>query len=185
MSRASNPLRFVLRLALIYGTFLLSQNIPATARAIWRPVYDALGAMQARGVAGLFGLFGYDAGVDVWGQDSDFPASYVVRIENSPGVRLNYPCLAVDTTFALLALLMAYSAPLKSKLWAVPLAIAAVQGLNFARVAALTWMSFARPGWLEFSHHYAFQYAVVAVVFALFAWWVERAQIRPSGNLSS
>jgi exosortase/archaeosortase family protein len=176
----SKPVVFVVRLALIYGGYLLLQNIPAVARTLWTPVYSALGAMHARGAVALFSGLGYRVTMDRSAENVRYPPTHVVRLEKSGGVRLNYPCLAVDVTFAFFALVAAYPAPLKKKLLIVPLGMAGVQALNFVRVAGLVWVAHAHPRWLDFSHHYAFQFTVVALIFVIFAAWVGGLKHLPS-----
>ncbi len=172
--RTSKPMGFVVRLALIYGVYLLSQNVPTTARLLWNPVYSALGAMHAHLSKTLFETLGYTTAIERSPENIAFPPSYVVKLEKSRGVRLNYPCLAVDMTFAFFALIAAYPAPWKRKIFIVPAGMAAVQALNFLRVAGLAWIAYARPQWLDFSHHYAFQFTVVGLIFLMFAWWTGR-----------
>ena len=183
--RGSKPVGFVVRLALIYGVYLLSQSVPATARLIWKPVYSALGAAHAHSAQALFQTFGYTATLERSPENISFPPTYVVKLEKSRGVRLNYPCLAVDMTFAFLALIAAYPAPLKRKIVVVPAGMAAVQTLNFLRVAGLVWIAYARPQWLDFSHHYAFQFTVVGLIFLMFAAWTGRLKTPQSADAAN
>lgn len=116
----------------------------------------------------LLELFGYT----IFQQNAD-----VIRtlgIDGSHGVWVGDPCNGIDL-FALFAgFVLAYPGPWKTKLWFIPLGLAAIHLLNIIRVTALCMIAYHSPEWLDFNHTYTFTIVVYGFIFWLWMLWANR-----------
>lgn len=154
---ANRPiLRFVGVFALAIGMFFA---VMATSTMRHR-VFPAYLRANAVGSAAVLRVFGRDARAE---------GNAVV----APGCSLQIEkgCDAVDPTALLLAAMLAFPAPLRSKLGGMVLGTLALAAINFARIVLLFYVQLYWPDWFHVMHVDVFQVAFIALALIFWLAW--------------
>ena len=98
----------------------------------------------------------------------------VLRMDNQPAVVVGTPCngLVIYALFA--GFIIAFPAPLRAKLWFIPVGIIVLYLLNIVRVGALALNHHYAHQSVDFNHHYTFSFIVYTCICLLWIWWVRR-----------
>jgi exosortase H (IPTLxxWG-CTERM-specific) len=91
---------------------------------------------------------------------------------NEFAVAIEAGCNGVEATIVLLAAILAFPAPLRSKLLGVLAGVVAVQGLNIVRVISLFYLGQWNRQWFEWAHLYVWQALIVLDVLVVWLVWV-------------
>lgn len=91
-----------------------------------------------------------------------------------PAVIVGAPCdgLVLYALFA--GFIIAFPAPLRPKLWFIPLGVLVLYLLNIVRVGALALNQHYAHQSVDFNHHYTFSFVVYVCICLLWMWWVRR-----------
>jgi exosortase/archaeosortase family protein len=152
--RASvSPLRFALTFALLATAGLGVYFFPYPPGSRARELFDAYLSGYARVVAAVLRVLGSD-GVAVSGQD----------IVGRTTLRIVRTCDAADVIILLVSAIAAWpAAPLRRRLRAACVSVAALSLLNVARICTLYWTG--APGWLHIEVWPALMIAAAASLF--------------------
>ena len=98
----------------------------------------------------------------------------VLLMDGRPAVIVGTPCngLVIYTLFA--GFIIAFPAPLRAKLWFIPLGVILLYLLNIVRVGALALNQHYAHQSVDFNHHYTFSFVVYGCICLLWMWWVRR-----------
>ncbi|MCR5888481.1 archaeosortase/exosortase family protein [Hymenobacter sp. J193] len=119
----------------------------------------------AAGSAFALRLVGFDAGT---------ASQHIVTIAGQQVVAVWPPCNGLVLYALFTGFILAFPGPAKSKLWFIPIGIAAIYLINILRVAALALNHVYARGSVDFNHHYTFTFIVYAFILLLWALWVRR-----------
>lgn len=100
--------------------------------------------------------------------------STLLRMDGLPAVIVGAPCdgLVLYALFA--GFVVAFPAPLRAKLWFIPVGIILLYLLNIVRVGALALNHHYAHRSVDFNHHYTFSFVVYSCICLLWLWWVRR-----------
>lgn len=102
-----------------------------------------------------------------------------VGISGTVGIVIGAPCDGI-VLFALFTFfIIAYPGRWKNKLWFIPAGILVIHCVNSMRAAALAWLYWRNPEWLQFNHDYTFTIIVYALVFLMWYTWVRKFSAVP------
>ena len=99
---------------------------------------------------------------------------------NNFAVSIEAGCNGVEATIVLLAAILAFPAPWRSKIIGLAAGIVAVQGLNVVRVISLFYLGQWDRDWFEWAHLYVWQALIMLDVLIVWLVWV-RTLPRPDG----
>ncbi|MDO7886210.1 exosortase X [Hymenobacter cheonanensis] len=116
--------------------------------------------------AGLLRGLGFAASV---GGDTS-----VLFMGNRPAVVVGSPCNGLVLYALFAGFIVAFPAPLRPKLWFIPLGMGLLYLLNIVRVAALALNQHYAHQSVDFNHHYTFSFVVYGCICLLWMWWVRR-----------
>lgn len=125
-----------------------------------------LSANIAAASAGLLRGLGFAASVGT-------PATLLLMDER-PAVIVGAPCDGLVLYALFTGFIIAFPAPLRPKLWFIPLGVALLYLLNIVRVAALALNHHYAHQSVDFNHHYTFSFVVYICICLLWMWWVRR-----------
>jgi exosortase H (IPTLxxWG-CTERM-specific) len=91
---------------------------------------------------------------------------------NGFAVSIEAGCNGVEATIVLLAAMLAYPAPWKSKVLGLLAGTLAVQGLNIVRVISLFYLGQWNRHWFEWAHLYVWQALIMLDVLIVWLVWV-------------
>lgn len=91
---------------------------------------------------------------------------------NGFAVSIEAGCNGVEATIVLVAAILAFPAPWKSKLVGLAAGIVAVQGLNVVRVISLFYLGQWDRQWFEWAHLYVWQALIMLDVLIVWLVWV-------------
>ena len=91
---------------------------------------------------------------------------------NGFAVSIEAGCNGVEATIVLLAAILAFPAPWRSKLVGLAAGIVAVQGLNIVRVISLFYLGQWDREWFEWAHLYVWQALIMLDVLIVWLVWV-------------
>ena len=91
---------------------------------------------------------------------------------NGFAVSLEAGCNGVEATIVLLAAILAFPAPWRSKVIGLVVGILAVQGLNIVRVISLFYLGQWDREWFEWAHLYIWQALIMLDVLIVWLVWV-------------
>lgn len=168
--------RFLLHLAGLYlfWKFIfvpyLVTPFPVIQDFMWRNQYLFLGL--AYPAVGVLMLFGYDARAVV--------EQKLIVIEEAQSVLVGGPCLGLELFIGFGALIVAFPAPLRHKLWYVPAGLVGIYLLNLFRIVVLTGLVHEAPAYVDFNHKYLFYGLVYGLIFLM--WLVFVRRYAPAGT---
>ena len=91
---------------------------------------------------------------------------------NGFAVSIEAGCNGVEATIVLVAAILAFPAPLRSKLIGIVAGVVAVQGLNVVRVISLFYLGQWDRDWFEWAHLYIWQALIMLDVLIVWLVWV-------------
>ena len=91
---------------------------------------------------------------------------------NNFAVSIEAGCNGVEATIVLLAAILAFPAPWRSKIIGLAAGIVAVQGLNVVRVISLFYLGQWDRDWFEWAHLYVWQALIMLDVLIVWLVWV-------------
>ena len=91
---------------------------------------------------------------------------------NGFAVSIEAGCNGVEATIVLLAAILAFPAPWRSKLIGLAAGVVAVQGLNVVRVISLFYLGQWDREWFEWAHLYVWQALIMLDVLIVWLVWV-------------
>ncbi len=91
---------------------------------------------------------------------------------NGFAVSIEAGCNGVEATIVLLAAILAFPAPWRSKLIGLAVGVVAVQGLNVVRVISLFYLGQWDREWFEWAHLYIWQALIMLDVLIVWLVWV-------------
>lgn len=152
----------VIAAGLYLGWLLLYEGVLAPDGRLDHWLSVNIAAASARLLRGL----GFAASV---GGDTS-----LLLMDGRPAVIVGAPCdgLVLYALFA--GFIIAFPAPLRSKLWFIPVGILVLYLLNIVRVAALALNQHYAHRSVDFNHHYTFSFVVYTCICLLWMWWVRR-----------
>ena len=105
-------------------------------------------------------LFNYQAIID----------GKILRIAGDGGILLDRGCLARNLLGLYAGFILVYPGNWKPKLWFIPLGLISIFFINIMRIAALTYISYKFPQYLDINHNIIFKYTAYGATFAL--WYI-------------
>ncbi|HVF65990.1 MAG TPA: exosortase H [Casimicrobiaceae bacterium] len=91
---------------------------------------------------------------------------------NGFSVSIEAGCNGIEATIVLLAAILAFPAPWRSKLVGLAIGIVAVQGLNVVRIISLFYLGQWDRDWFEWAHLYVWQALIMLDVLIVWLIWV-------------
>jgi exosortase H (IPTLxxWG-CTERM-specific) len=161
--RRGSPRRFLL----LFGLFLLIFYVAVSVRPMDTHVVTPFTAAVARVSASLLRLLGEPVTVSGTVISSD---RFSVDIENG--------CNGLETALLLAAAIFAFPASWKARAAGFLAGFAAVEVVNFVRVATLFWIGVHRPSLFGSAHTLVWQTAVVLFGVGFFVVWANRVAKR-------
>lgn len=153
----------VLRSAALIGTAFVLLNYPYAPGSLGARLIDAALELEGRGAAALLRLF-------------DPSAAYVAGSISSPfPLQIVKACGAFDAHAMLAGAVLAYGAPVRTKLLALVLGSAVLSLANTLRMAALSLIGAHAPELFDVVHEELFPLGLVAIALASFALFLRLA----------
>jgi exosortase H (IPTLxxWG-CTERM-specific) len=152
-------LRFFLVFLVIQGILFTAELTPPAQRFVIVPFTEGVASVSAW----LIKLF--DAGVISHGKViQDLETGFAVSIEAG--------CNGVEATIVLLAALMAFPAPWRSRLGGLLVGFLTIQGLNILRIISLFYIGQWNMKVFEWAHLYIWQALIMLDVLIIFLIWL-------------
>lgn len=152
-------LRFFLVFLVIQGFLFTAELTPPAQRFVIVPFTEGVASVSAW----LIKLF--DSGVISHGKViQDLETGFAVSIEAG--------CNGVEATIVLLAALMAFPAPWRSRLWGLLVGFLTIQGLNILRIISLFYIGQWNMKVFEWAHLYIWQALIMLDVLIIFLIWL-------------
>lgn len=131
------------------------------------PVRDGLIAPFTDGLTTIAGSIITLFGGQAWVQGN---------ILTIPGfsVRILDLCNGVEATLLLWAVVLAFPAPWRYRLWGLLIGFLGVQVLNLLRIISLTYLGVWKPDWFHWFHWYVWDALILLDVLLLFMLWLRR-----------
>jgi exosortase H (IPTLxxWG-CTERM-specific) len=170
VSRSRIPrLPAVLRFSLLF-TML-------TATAIAMPVIDPIKQHVVRPFT--LSLTTVSAAIIRWCGGGASAVGDILSLTSGCGaVRIANGCNAIEISGLLAAAMLAYPAPLRSRLFGVVAGIGLLQSINLLRIISLLYLSCWSQAWFSFFHLYVWDAAIAFDALMIFLGW-QRWQARP------
>lgn len=102
----------------------------------------------------------------------------VIRFESGSGSSIIWGCSGLKQMFIWTCLMLTVSGGWKQKTWYIPMGWVICHVFNILRIFLITLFVEHHPDWFSVLHNYIFKYAFYAMLFGLWALFVEK--IRPS-----
>ena len=98
------------------------------------------------------------------------------NILSIPGfsVRILDLCNGVEAALLLWAVVLAFPAPWRYRLWGLLIGFLGVQALNLLRIISLTYLGVWQPDWFYWVHWYVWDALILMDVVLLFLLWLRR-----------
>ena len=90
------------------------------------------------------------------------------------GIGIGDYCLAIELMVLFTALIISYPAPVKHKLWFIPLGLLCIQVANVIRLVGLCILTVHLPKYVDFNHHYTFRIVVFLFILLMYNWFITR-----------
>ena len=153
--------RFLVRFAVLLVAFYAVVLLKPVDRAVIVP-YTAGIASVATSVINLLGEHVHRIGTVISG------TGFAVDIKNG--------CNGVEATVFIAAAMIAFEAPLKTRIIGIILGAVTIQLLNLVRIVSLYWIGVHRKEWFETFHLAVWQSVIFAVAILVFLQWTRRVQ---------
>ena len=152
-------LRFFLVFLVIQGILFTAELTSPAQRFVIVPFTEGVASVSAW----LIKLF--DVGVISHGKViQDLETGFAVSIEAG--------CNGVEATIVLLAALIAFPAPWRSRLWGLLVGFLTIQGLNILRITSLFYIGQGNMKVFEWAHLYIWQALIMLDVLIIFLIWL-------------
>ena len=89
-------------------------------------------------------------------------------------VRILDLCNGVEATLLLWAVMLAFDAPWKYRLWGLLFGFLGVQVINMVRIISLTYLGVWKPEWFHWVHWYLWDALIMVDVLVIFLLWLRR-----------
>lgn len=89
-------------------------------------------------------------------------------------VRILDLCNGVEATLLLWAVVLAFPAPWRDRLWGLLIGFLGVQALNLLRIISLAYLGVWQPDWFYWVHWYVWDALILMDVLLLFLLWLRR-----------
>lgn len=152
-------LRFIIVFFILLALFELPLFIPAVDRSIIRPFTKGIAHVSAA----IIGAVGTPVQVT---QTLIIGRCFSVDIENG--------CNGVEATLFLVAAILAFPAPARTRAISVATGAAIIQAANLVRVVSLYLIGCYRREWFEAFHLAIWQTVIFALAMLYFALWTQR-----------
>ncbi len=139
------------------------------------PVRDGLIAPFTDGLTALSGAI-----ITVLGGQ----ASVEGNVLSIPGfsVRILDLCNGVEATLLLWAVVLAFPASWRYRLWGLLIGFVGVQALNLLRIISLTYLGVWKPEWFYWIHWYVWDALILLDVLLLFFLWLRQLPAIPQAH---
>jgi exosortase H (IPTLxxWG-CTERM-specific) len=152
-------LRFLLVFPALLAGLFIAELTPPVQRAVVVPWTEALAHMSAAAVTW------FDASAVAYGKVLANPT-------NGFAVSIEAGCNGVEAALILIAAMLAFRAPWRSKLIGVACGLATVQALNLVRVISLFYLGQWSPRAFEWAHLYLWQALIMIDVLVVWLLWL-------------
>lgn len=152
-------LRFFLVFLVIQGLLFTAELTPPAQRLVIVPFTEGV----ARASAWLIKL------IDV---DVVSHGKVIHDLQNNFAVAIEAGCNGVEATIVLVAALIAFPAPWRSRLWGMLIGFLAIQGLNLLRIISLFYIGQWNMKVFEWAHLYIWQALIMLDVLIIFLVWL-------------
>lgn len=102
----------------------------------------------------------------------------MVKVRGYGGVDIGNYCLALELVVLFIALVVSYPAPVKHKLWFVPVGVMAIHAINVVRVVSLNMLTIYAPDYADFNHHFTFRVVVFVFILVMYYWFLKKFATR-------
>jgi exosortase family protein XrtF len=102
------------------------------------------------------------------------PQQNILFADGQALVAIGDACNGLELYALFATFLLAAPGRWRTKLWFLPLGLAAIYGLNLLRVVALAVNAVISRTTLDFNHHYSFVVVVYGCIFGLWVLWLNR-----------
>lgn len=89
-------------------------------------------------------------------------------------VRILDLCNGVEATLLLWAVMLAFRAPWRYRLWGLVLGFLGVQAINMVRIVSLTYLGVWQPDWFYWVHWYLWDALIMLDILVIFLLWLRR-----------
>lgn len=89
-------------------------------------------------------------------------------------VRILDLCNGVEATLLLWAVMLAFRAPWRYRLWGLVLGFLGVQVINMVRIVSLTYLGVWQPDWFYWVHWYLWDALIMLDILVIFLLWLRR-----------
>lgn len=146
---------------------------------IWFISYDFVIAPAGKTDAWLNERVAIDAGhiLSLCGLDGDTrpgDRQTLVTIGGKSMVGVGNPCNGLELFVLFSGFVICFPGKWKVKWWFILLGIAGIHLINSIRAAALAYIQYTSPEYLDFNHHYTFTIVVYAFIFLLWMTWTNK-----------
>jgi exosortase/archaeosortase family protein len=131
--------------------------------SFWLGFYHILLTILSKSSVFILELIGYQTIHDYRG----------IAILGSYGVIIGNHCVGFGLIYGVFSLFSAYPAPLKLKLWFIPLSMLLVMFSNIIRVITLVISSNKNANFIDIEQHDLFNYIIYILVFILWIIWIQ------------
>ncbi len=152
-------LRFFLVFLVIQGILFTAELTPPVQRLVIVPFTEGVASTSAW----LIKLF--DAAVVSHGK-------VIQDLTNGFAVAIEAGCNGVEATIVLVAALIAFPAPWRSRLWGLLVGFLTIQGLNILRIISLFYIGQWNMKVFEWAHLYVWQALIMLDVLIIFLIWL-------------
>lgn len=152
-------LRFFLVFLFIQGILFTAELTPPVQRLVIVPFTEGVASISAW----LIKLF--DADVVSHGK-------VIQDLTNGFAVAIEAGCNGVEATIVLVAALIAFPAPWRSRLWGLLVGFLTIQGLNILRIISLFYIGQWNMKVFEWAHLYIWQALIMLDVLIIFLIWL-------------
>lgn len=151
---------------LLYGLVYL----PPVRNGVIAPFTDGLTVAAGAVITGLGG--------QAWVQGN---------VLSIPGfsVRVLDLCNGIEATLLLWAVVLAFSAPWRYRLWGLLLGFLGIQTLNLLRIISLAYLGVWKPDWFYWVHWYVWDALILIDVLLIFLLWLNRLPPPPAAPHAS
>lgn len=95
------------------------------------------------------------------------PGDYKLGIASTNGMRVGNYCLALQLWFFFAGIVLVFPAPLRHKLWFIPLGILLIHFMNVLRMVSLGGLLVHAPAYFDVNHYYILRGVVLVAIFMI------------------
>jgi len=163
-------LRFLLYAALTYGLIVLFYDVLRDIEIINELYVDGLNHFAIFLLDGselLLNIFGFEA--VTFGKTIEILDDF-----SNQGIYLDRGCMGRNVMLTFAAVIFVFPGDFRHKLWYIPAGLAVIVLINLIRVAAMAYIGYAHPQYVDFNHYFVFRAVAWAAIFFMWAVWFNR-----------